>query len=127
MISNAVIEHVGSGGGSVMVRESRRVARVEAIHTTPDRWFPVETHSTVLLLHWLPRRWQSVAFRAVGVPWFDPHDYWLYGRRSVAALENRPEVCKVGHVSLAGCWPSLHRSSDRPSGRGRPSARTGAP
>lgn len=56
VISNAVVEHVG--GISDMQRfiaESLRVARVGVIHTTPNRWFPIETHTGLPLFHWLPR------------------------------------------------------------------------
>ena len=109
VVSNAVIEHVGGvDPAAVMVAESRRVARVAAVHTTPYRWFPVETHSKVPLLHWLPRRAQHRAFAAVGVPWFRPEEYWLFDRRDVARLSPRaPRVHRVG-VSLVAEWqPSV--------------------
>lgn len=52
--SNAVIEHVG---GEVEQRafldEQGRVA-TWWVTTTPNRWFPVESHTRVLLRHWMP-------------------------------------------------------------------------
>lgn len=54
VFSNAVIEHVGSRAAqSGFVRELGRVGRAFCI-TTPNRWFPVEHHSGVPLLHFLP-------------------------------------------------------------------------
>ncbi|MGH3505880.1 MAG: class I SAM-dependent methyltransferase, partial [Nocardioidaceae bacterium] len=64
IFSNAVIEHVGgTERAQRMLSESARVARKGAFHTTPDRWFPIEVHTLLPLLHWLPRRWQRAAFK----------------------------------------------------------------
>jgi hypothetical protein len=53
-IANAIIEHVGGEAEQrQMVDEMTRVARAWII-TTPNRWFPVESHTHALLLHWFP-------------------------------------------------------------------------
>lgn len=53
--SNAVIEHVGPAPEQArFVAELVRVARAGFV-TTPARWFPVESHTHVVLGHWLPR------------------------------------------------------------------------
>lgn len=58
VFSNAVIEHVG---GEVeqrqFVAEHARVGRTWAL-TTPNLWFPVESHTRVVLWHWFPS-WRS--------------------------------------------------------------------
>jgi SAM-dependent methyltransferase len=54
VFSNAVIEHVGGREQQRrFVDESLRVAR-RAFITTPNRWFPVEVHTRLPLIHWLP-------------------------------------------------------------------------
>ena len=54
VFSNAVIEHVGGREQQRrFVEESLRVAR-RAFITTPNRWFPVEVHTRLPLVHWLP-------------------------------------------------------------------------
>lgn len=54
--SNAVIEHVGSREDQMaFVREMMRVSKNFYI-TTPNRWFPVEMHTHVPLLHLLPQK-----------------------------------------------------------------------
>jgi SAM-dependent methyltransferase len=54
VVANAVIEHVGDRADQErFVAEQDRVARCVVI-TTPNRWFPVESHTSTLLLHWLP-------------------------------------------------------------------------
>jgi SAM-dependent methyltransferase len=59
--SNAVLEHVGSAAQQQQfVAELCRVAR-RVYLAVPNRWFPVEHHTCVPLLHWLPKRW----FRAL--------------------------------------------------------------
>jgi SAM-dependent methyltransferase len=58
VVSNAVIEHVGGLDEQVVfVAEHRRVGRHWVI-TTPNRWFPVESHTRVMLRHWSPS-WRS--------------------------------------------------------------------
>jgi len=52
--SFAVIEHVGSRDNQrKFVRELCRVGKTCLI-TTPNRWYPVEVHTMMPLIHWLP-------------------------------------------------------------------------
>ncbi len=54
VFSNAVIEHVGDRSDQeTFIAEHRRVAR-HCIVTTPNRWFPVESHTKAVLRHWSP-------------------------------------------------------------------------
>jgi ubiquinone/menaquinone biosynthesis C-methylase UbiE len=60
--SSAVIEHVGSRAEQQrLLAELWRVCRKGLFVTTPNRWFPVEFHSVLPFVHWLPAR----AFRAI--------------------------------------------------------------
>ncbi|WP_020103493.1 class I SAM-dependent methyltransferase [Mycobacterium sp. 360MFTsu5.1] len=53
-LANAIIEHVGQESDQRrMVEEMTRVARTWII-TTPNKWFPVESHTSTLFLHWIP-------------------------------------------------------------------------
>jgi hypothetical protein len=62
--SNAVVEHVGSEEGQrQFVAELCRVAP-RVFLSTPNRWFPVETHTLVPFVHWLPRPAADRAFAA---------------------------------------------------------------
>lgn len=50
----ATIEHVGSRANQQkFVNEMLRVSR-RCLITTPNRWYPVEFHSVLPLIHWLP-------------------------------------------------------------------------
>lgn len=53
-LANAIIEHVGQEAEQErMVSEMTRVARTWVI-TTPNKWFPIESHTSVAFAHWLP-------------------------------------------------------------------------
>lgn len=52
--SNAVIEHVGDREAQVaFLDEMLRVAK-NVFFTTPNKWFPLESHTNVVLLHYFP-------------------------------------------------------------------------
>jgi hypothetical protein len=53
--SNAVVEHVAGGrdGQRQFVHELCRVAR-RVFVTTPNRFFPIEVHTLLPFVHWLP-------------------------------------------------------------------------
>jgi hypothetical protein len=54
---NAVIEHVGlEEDRRRLVSEMLRVAR-KVFLTTPNRWYPLDFHKMIPLLHWLPQDW----------------------------------------------------------------------
>lgn len=104
VVSNAVIEHVGGRDGArALLEESRRVARVATFHTTPDRMFPVETHTLVPLLHWLPRRWQEAVFERVGKE-FPTERYWLFTRRELRGLTGGHLVERLTSMTLVTSW-----------------------
>lgn len=70
-LANAIIEHVGGAVDQQrFVDEQTRVARCWAI-TTPNRWFPVESHTSAVLRHWSPT--------------------WRAGRREFTRLLSRAE------------------------------------
>ena len=51
-----MLEHVGSlQNQSRMIAECARVARRGICLTTPNRWFPIEFHTQLTLVHWLPK------------------------------------------------------------------------
>jgi len=55
VFSSAVIEHVGSRENQRrFLAECLRVTRGDLFITTPNRWFPVEMHSGLPFVHWLP-------------------------------------------------------------------------
>ncbi len=67
--SNAVVEHVGDREAQrAFVAEALRVGR-HVFLTTPNRWFPIEVHTHLPLVHWLPDRPARRAYRLAGKSW----------------------------------------------------------
>jgi SAM-dependent methyltransferase len=106
---NAVIEHVGGPAGQcAFLAEALRVARA-FFFATPNRWFPVEPHTCLPLLHYLPRPW----FRAVLRPtryrhWADEASLNLLTR---GELRRRfPDGTSVT-VERVGIGPGILRSN----------------
>ena len=64
-----MIEHVGPRDAQRrFVDEALRVAR-RAFVTTPNRWFPLEVHTRLPLVHWLPDRAAHRAYDLARKPW----------------------------------------------------------
>jgi SAM-dependent methyltransferase len=65
-LSNAVLEHVGGADEQrAFVHELCRVGR-RVFVSTPNRWFPVEVHTLLPFVHWLPRGHAEATLRALG-------------------------------------------------------------
>ena len=100
VFSNAVIEHVGD-------RERQRVFAAEAIRvgrrafiTTPNRRFPVEVHTRLPLVHWLPDAISHPVYRATGKE-IGP-EVELLTRGSFAALfPGRVRIVSLGLTLVA--------------------------
>ncbi len=78
--SNAVVEHVAGGreGQRRFVHELCRVSR-RVFVTTPNRWFPLEVHTLLPFVHWLPAAQRARLIRYEDV--LDP-----LGPKELAAL-----------------------------------------
>jgi SAM-dependent methyltransferase len=69
VFSNAVIEHVGGEQEQRrFVAEALRVAP-RVFVTTPNRWFPIEVHSRLPLVHWLPDAVSHRVYDLARKPW----------------------------------------------------------
>jgi SAM-dependent methyltransferase len=70
LFCSAVLEHVGDTlAQREFITECLRVARY-FFFTTPDRRFPIEMHTLLPLLHWLPQPHHQAVLRAIG------KDFW---------------------------------------------------
>jgi ubiquinone/menaquinone biosynthesis C-methylase UbiE len=107
--SSAVVEHVGSSARQyAFIAECCRVTRRAVFITTPNRWFPVEFHTVLPLVHWLPKEIFRSLMRRTGRAFFaEERNLNLMTAATLSGLAsaNRDFVHKVSSVSLAG-WPS---------------------
>jgi len=100
VFSNAVIEHVGGRERQqAFVSEALRVGR-RAFITTPDRRFPVELHTRLPFVHWLPDRLADPLYRAAGRELGTELD--LLTRRAFASLfPGRVRIVSLGLTLVA--------------------------
>jgi len=90
VFSNAVIEHVGDEQAQLMfLNEMLRVGK-NVFFTTPNKFFPIETHTSLPLIHW-----------------YDPLFYWFcrktnrYVRRENLNLLSFGRLRKIVNASQA--------------------------
>jgi len=75
VFSNAVLEHVGKYENvKKFILEAYRVSREDVILITPNRWFPLETHTKIVLLHWLPKQVFRKFIRLLGMDFFSKEE-----------------------------------------------------
>jgi SAM-dependent methyltransferase len=100
VFSNAVIEHVGHRDAQRrFVSEAVRVGR-RVFVTTPNRAFPLEVHTRLPLVHWLPAEAAARAYRIVGKPWAEEIN--LLSRRGLRSLfPGRVRVLDLGLTLVA--------------------------
>jgi SAM-dependent methyltransferase len=98
--SNAVIEHVGAVDRQrAFVAEALRVAR-RVFLTTPNRWFPIELHTRLPLVHWLPSPVAGRAYDLARKPW--ARENHLLGPGDLRALFPVPvRVVNLGMTLVA--------------------------
>jgi SAM-dependent methyltransferase len=100
VFSNAVIEHVG--GRDEQRRFASECARVgrRAFVTTPNRWFPLEVHTLLPFVHWLPDPLAHRAYDLARKPW--AKDNHLLGPRALRELFPREaRVLNLGMTLVA--------------------------
>jgi len=84
---SAVLEHVGGAAQQCFfIQELLRTCR-SVFLTTPDRTFPIEVHTFLPLLHWLPKRLHRRLLRWLGRSfWAAEANLNLLTRRELAQL-----------------------------------------
>ncbi|HKE94719.1 MAG TPA: class I SAM-dependent methyltransferase, partial [Povalibacter sp.] len=100
--SSAVLEHVGSAQAQQQfIAELVRVARRAVFFTTPNRWFPVEFHSMLPLVHWLPVTWFRALLRNTRYDFFSHEAHLnLLDARQIRGLCGPLVDCSVQVESL---------------------------
>ncbi|MEG4800663.1 class I SAM-dependent methyltransferase [Microcoleus sp. ARI1-B5] len=108
VVSFAVIEHVGSRDQQkAFVRELCRVGKTCCI-TTPNRWYPVEFHTAVPLIHWLPSSWFRALLRLLGKHFFAKEENLnLLSEKDVLKMLPADAQVSTRHFRLLGLISNL--------------------
>ncbi len=92
VFSNAVIEHVGSEEKQVkFINEMNRVGK-NTFFTTPNKYFPVESHTNTLFRHWYPPlfyRWCEK-----NSPYWNKNNLVLLGHKNLKELLEKSDAKK---------------------------------
>lgn len=99
-VSFAVLEHIGPEAHQRhFLSELARVAD-SFVAYTPYRYFPVEMHTLLPLMHWIPTRWYRVMWHRLGLEfWADEHNLNLLSKRMVKRL-----LPSFGDVTVRLMW-----------------------
>jgi SAM-dependent methyltransferase len=97
--SNAVLEHVGNRSmQEIFLREINRCGK-RAFITTPNRYFPIEVHTRIPLVHWLPKKYFDTFLCKIGKDWA-ARDYMdLLNYHELQSLLLKAEIA---HASIIG-------------------------
>lgn len=102
--SNAVIEHVGDYDRQLQfLSEMKRSCR-QVYLTTPNRWFPVEVHTRLPLLHFLPKKYFDKILNLIGIKWAAGDYVYLLSYRKLKELLAAADIknYKIIKNKLAG-------------------------
>lgn len=67
---SAVLEHVGSHASQQeFLNELLRVGK-HIFLTTPNRWYPIELHTVLPIIHWLPQNMHQRILRMLGMKFY---------------------------------------------------------
>tara|TARA_B100001540_G_C15637683_1_gene565139 strand:+ start:142 stop:819 length:678 start_codon:yes stop_codon:yes gene_type:complete len=75
VVSNATIEHVGSlENQKKMIQNIINLSKKYFVITTPNRFHPIEFHTKLLFLHWLPKNIYRKICKFIGLKFFSEED-----------------------------------------------------
>lgn len=121
VVSFAVVEHVGNRERQkAFVRELCRVGKTCCV-TTPNRWYPIEFHTILPLVHWLPPSWFRRITRWLGQPfWAKEENLNLLDKRDFLRLFPTGMQVRVCDFQLLGMTSNLLIYAEDPAS-GQPS------
>ena len=88
--SNATIEHVGSfTNQSVFIQECVRISKKCVFIQTPNRYYPIDFHTTIPLIHWLPKKIHRKILSLIGLKF-----YSLEENLNLMSKKDLEKICK---------------------------------
>ena len=71
VISNATIEHVGNKRNQTkFIKEAVRLSKKLVFISTPNRYFPIDFHTLIPLIHWFPKKIHRFILKKFGLDFF---------------------------------------------------------
>lgn len=124
VFSSATLEHVGNWARQKQfISECVRVARRFVFLTTPNRWHPLEFHTTLPLFHWLPKNFHRKILRILGFGYLASEDNLnLLGRSDLSRACKECAIANyhIAHISFLALPSNLLLCIHKKSVSGRP-------
>ena len=74
-ISNATLEHVGNFNQQLkFVKEMYRISKKKVLLVTPNRYYPVDMHTMLPFIHWLPKNIHRKILKFIGYDFLSIED-----------------------------------------------------
>jgi len=75
VIASATIEHVGSYEKQIKMFDNViKLSKKFFVITTPNRFYPIDFHTKIPLLHWLPKPIHRMLLKTIGLKYFSDED-----------------------------------------------------
>ena len=88
--SNATLEHVGSYNNQItFVKEAWRVSKKHVFIQTPNRFYPIDFHTNLPLIHWLPKKIHRKILRFIGLNFYSTEE-----NLNLLSESNLINICK---------------------------------
>ena len=105
LFCSAVLEHVGTRKDQkFFLQECTRISKKMFI-TTPNRYFPIEMHTFLPFLHWLPWNvFQKIVRKVKGEFWADINNLNLVSKRDIEKMFGK-NTFSISYIKTLG-WNS---------------------
>lgn len=89
--SNAAIEHVGKFENQIkFIKEALRVSKKFVFISTPNKYFPIELHTFLPLIHFLPQKYYRFILIKLGLNFFAEEK-----NLNLLSTNNIKNICKI--------------------------------
>ena len=93
--SNATIEHVGSfTNQSMFIQECIRISKKFVFIQTPNRYYPIDFHTAIPLIHWLPKKIHRKILSLIGLKFYSLEE-------NLNLMSKKDILCKKGHLNVS--------------------------
>jgi hypothetical protein len=90
-MSNATIEHVGNDNNQIkFIKESIRLSKKLVFISTPNRYFPIDFHTLLPFIHWLPKKIHRLILKKINLDFFSKE-----GNLNLLSIKNLREICSI--------------------------------
>jgi hypothetical protein len=91
VMSNATIEHVGNDNNQIkFIKESIRLSKKLVFISTPNRYFPIDFHTLLPFIHWLPKKIHRLILKKINLDFFSKEN-----NLNLLSIKNLREICSI--------------------------------